>query len=332
MQRVLRAVAVLIVMACCATHVHAQLSIRFSLDTMRFGDIGPCLGARDSFDLINTGTRIVPSPGSYVMPGFRVDAENDNNILPGESRKMYVTFIGNAVVQTYTSRYLLNVTIQGESSSDTLWVLARRLAGRCCVFRVDTIRGYAGENVEIRLLQDSTSAGVFLSDVTSTMNVRFDPTTVVPTGTSPQVIDRKIGEVTFSVRLRNDNGVLASIPARLTLGTSISSEARIAWHSNSDIRVIDTTYAGPVDLLGVCTDDRNRLFDPLASVPRIWIWQGALYVEAFTSTSVPVEVFDVNGRSVLSIHAAAHGITSAQLDRGVYIVRYGDRTKSVISQ
>lgn len=331
MQRVVGAAVALVVMACCATHIHAQLSIRFSLDTMRLGDIGPCLGARDSFYLVNTGTRIVPSPGSTIIPGFRVDAENDSNILPGESRTMYVTFIGNAVVQSYTSRYLLNMTIQGESSSDTLWILARRLAGRCCVFRVDTIRGYAGDNVEIRLLQDSTSPGVFLSDVTSTMNVRFDPTTVVPTGTAPQVIDRKTGEVTFSVQLRNDDGVLASIPARLTLGTLITSEARIAWHSNSDIRVIDTTYAGPVDLLGVCTDERPRLFDPQAPIPRIWTGQRALYVETITPTDLPIHVFDVNGRAVLTIDASKPGIARVQVDRGVYFVRCGGRTMSVIS-
>jgi len=332
MARRTRVYGVLLVLVFSAVSLSAQLRIRFTADTMRFGDIGPCLGARDSFEIINTGTRVVPSPGTRIIPGFRVEAENDNNILPGESRTIYVTFIGNAVVQSYAEVYDVTVRIQGEVSSDSLWIFARRAAGRCCVFRIDTIRGFAGDQVEIRVIQDSTASGVFLADVSSTMNVRYDPTTVVPTGTSPEVIAQKTGEVTFSVRLRNDNGVLASIPARLTLGTSINSEARIAWHSNSDIRVIDTTYAGPVELLGVCRDSGERLFDPQAALPLIWVWQRVLCIERVSTTSPDVHVYDVQGRCLFTVPPSSAGTTRLPLDSGVYLVRCGTKTTRVVSQ
>lgn len=325
--RVLILVIVLVLGAPIAT---AQLRIQFSVDTLRLGDVGPCLGARDSFYLINSGTRDVPSPGVSVIPGFRVEAETDDNIVVGESRKIYATFIGNAVVQSYSSRYILNVTIQGESSSDTVLIQARRLAGRCCVFRVDTIKGRAGDEVSIRILQDSTQPGTYLSDMTSTMHVGFDPTTLVPMGVIPQMIDRENGAFTIRVRLRDDNGVLASVPARMTLGEVIRSEARIVWHSNSDIRLIDTTYAGPVELLGVCLDKGERLFDPNNRSIRVIVGDGVINVESHHDSNEVVAVHDLHGRVVETTVVAPGAVVAIRCLRGAYLVRVGGQRSRMV--
>ncbi|MCX6139783.1 MAG: hypothetical protein NTX15_02970 [Candidatus Kapabacteria bacterium] len=330
MKRAVRVLLLLIVLVYSTPTVTAQLGITFSTDTLRLGDVRPCLGARDSFYLVNTGTRDVPSPGVSFIPGFRVEAENDNNILVGESRKIFVTFIGNSVVQSYTSRYLLNVSIQGESSSDTIWILARRLSGRCCVFRVDTIRGFAGDDVAIRIMQDSTQVGTYLSDVVSTMHIGFDSTTVVPVGSRPQMIDETNGSFTIRVNLLNENGVLATVPARMALGNAIRSEARIVWHSNSDIRLIDTTYAGPVELLGVCLDKGNRLFNPNARSANVWALAGFINVESRSESNDPVYVYDVQGRVIDFTDAAPGIIVTIPCIRGAYFVKVGDQRARLV--
>lgn len=310
--------------------VSAQLRIEFSVDTMRLGDIPACLGARDSFLLSNTGTRTVPSPGLSIIPGFRVEAAIDDNILPGESRTMYVTFIGNTIVQSYASRYLLNVTIQGESSADTLWIFARRTSGRCCVFRIDTIRGKAGDVASIRIRQDSTQQGAFLSDVTTTMNIAYDVSTLVPLGATPEMIDRKSGNFTVRLTLSDNNAVLAEIPAVLTLGSVAKSEARIAWHSNSDARVTDTTYSGPVELIGICRDKGVRLFDPLSKPATITSSADGLHVSIDSISETRLQVFDIRGLLLTTILRVGSFEYDVSCSRGLYVVVVNGHPLSVM--
>ncbi|MBC8125477.1 MAG: hypothetical protein H7X70_07050 [Candidatus Kapabacteria bacterium] len=325
MTRTIRVLILLFALTLVAVQVQAQVSIRFNIDSLDLGSVPPCLGARDSFSLINDGTRVVPSPGASVIPGFRVEAENDSNILPGETRKMYVTFIGNTSVRSYYSRYFINPTFQGESSADTVWFRAERIAGRCCIFRIDTIRGAAGDDVSIRIMQDSTPVGTYLADVSSTMNIGYDASTIVPTGLIPQAIAQQQGSFTIAVKLRNDNGVLASIPARLTLGRVVFSEVLIVWHSNSDIRVLDTTYAGPVELSGVCQDGRDRLFDPDGIGPRVRVEEGSIFVMRDDAIADPVSVFDYTG--TLIFRSSAHDPISVVIpcSRGHYFVSMNGR-------
>ena len=320
MTRIIRVLTFLFALTLAVVQGSAQVSIRFSVDSLSLGKVQPCMGARDSFELINDGTRVVPSPAVSVIHGFRIEAESDSNILPGELRKMYVTFIGNTSVQSYYSRYVVNPTFQAESSADTVWFRAERVAGRCCIFRVDTIRGAAGDDVEMRIMQDSTLTGTNLADVSSTMNIGYDASVVVPTGSIPQVIAQQQGAFTIAVNLRNDNGVLASIPARLTLGRKIFSEARIVWHSNSDVRVLDTTYAGPVELLGVCKDGGDRLFEPSGVAPRVFVESESIVVAFADTQSESVSIFDSTGSLVTTVSSTGQEITEIPCSRGLYFV------------
>jgi len=316
----IRVVLLCVLQTAISGYASAQLRVEFSADTMRLGDIPACLGARDSFLLINSGTRTIPSPGLSTIPGFRVEAASDDNILPGEFRTMYVTFIGNTSVQSYASRYLLNVTIQGESSADTLWIFARRASGRCCVFRIDTIRGSAGDVASIRIRQDSTQQGAFLSDVTTTMNIVYDVTTLVPRGATPEMIDRKSGNFTVRLTLSDTNAVLAEIPAVLTLGSVAKSEARIAWHSNSDARVTDTTYSGPVELIGICVDKGVRLFDPSARPATITTSADGLHISVESISETRLQVFDIRGLLLSTLAQVGPFECEVPCGRGVYVI------------
>lgn len=323
-RRVIRVATFIAIMACMSSVSSAQLSIALNKDSILMGDVPACGGALDSFLLINNGTLVVPSPGVSAINGFRVEAQNDNNILPGESRLMYVYFTGDASVPSYSSRYFLNVRVSGEMASAFIWLLARRLPGKCCVFRIDTITGVPGTQSALRLIQDSVPAKSFMSDVTSTFQIEYDATMFVPSAVAPETINQSQGVVTVRVNLRNENGVLVSIPGTIVLGKSVVGRARIAWISHSDARVTDTTYPGAILLEGVCSDPRSRLFDTFTTLPSIRVVAGGITLGIPPEGGIrKIYISDLLGR-IINVHTVTS--TSNSTDQfiscspGLYII------------
>ncbi len=312
-------------------YAQAQLAIQFSKDTINLGAVAPCVGARDSFLLVNIGTRVVPSPGLRIVPGFRVEAANEDNIAPGESRTIYVTFVGNAVVGSYSSLYIVNVTLAGESSTDTMHLIAERKPGPCCVFRIDTVTGRPGDAKAIVLRQDSTQAGVFLSDVVSTFVIDFDETMVVPQQLPACVVARTTRSVTVRTSLLDGNGVLCSIPIRLTLGSLAESTLRIGSRNHSDVRVLDAVYPGAALLDGICIDPKQRFFDATVQLIAARVTEGGIAVAASHESCI-VSIIDASGRRVNETTLAAHEEHFVPLPRGLYCVRAREFSRVLLVQ
>lgn len=298
---------VIIGVVCCLafafTSASAQLGISFSADTLDLGDVKPCSTARDSFWLENTGTLIVPSPAVSNVTGFRIVAETFTNIVPGERRKMYVEFNGNVSRPFYRTPYILNVNAGGQSASDTVWLFARRLTGNCCVFVIDTIWGKAGETSSIVIRQDSTSPSVNINSIDVTMEIRYNPSVLVPKQYPANTLLREIGRFAFQSTLSNTNNVLFELPCTLTLGDAVESSIQPVNVVVSDINLIYDSYESACNITGVCQNPTSRLFNPFASRSRFnaVIHSGSVVVTMTGSSpeSAVVSVYDLYGRTIL---------------------------------
>lgn len=319
--------------------VRAQLDIELSRDTIDFGVIGPCETAMDSFDLVNTGTRIIPSPGRTVLPGFTIDPVSDKNIMPGERRRMYVTFTGTSAQALYIRPHIVIFTNGSEMVADTVWLIARTEKGRCCVFAADSMDAKTGDRIVVSIRQDSTRPRADLRNVTFTMKLAWDSTILVAEGRLPDEVGRTKGTVIVRGNMRAGNGPVLDMPFRAVLGRAPSSPVRIVWYSLSDANVTVTSYDGIVRLTDICNDPVDRLFDPLSLLrnPVVTV-RGDGRIDINVADAAPVArdviIADVRGAVIatLTIPAQYTGtLTTATIPRGLVLVRVqGHGTSSLL--
>jgi hypothetical protein len=299
------------------TGCYSQLRVTFSVDTVDMGNVQPCSIAKDSFWLENIGTLIIPSPASSTVLGFRVTAETFTNIVPGEKRKMFVEFTGNTSRPSYRTPYILNVNAGGENTSDTVWLLAKRLPGNCCVFTIDTIRGRAGEPSALVVRQDSTSLNVSIGDVEVLIDVTYNPTSLVPTRYSSSTVNIGNGSFSFRTTLNNSDTILYELPCIITLGNA--AESPILANSmvllNTDIVV--SSYPSLCTVTDVCHSLRSRLFDPSVIFPVFSVssHSGRILVTKNGSDASmhTVTMIDMRGRMVYSSILWLNGNLTATL-------------------
>lgn len=308
-----------------ATPGTAQLRFTFSRDTIDLGSLGPCEDSIAVFDIVNTGTEIIAAPDTSRITGFVVWTADASNIAPGERRQYFVRFTGTTSRPVYRTQHIITLTISGRSASDTMLLIARRLPGRCCVLRVDSLAARPGDRVDVVIHQDSTPARADLSAVQITMAIAYDPTSLVPDANVPGEIDRTTGTITLRVPLRDDDGPVATIPCTAVLGRVVTTPLGIDWYSLSVSGLNETTYGGSFTVLGVCRDGgRARGFDPTVASTLRMRQQGAM-LELECDAPMRVDVVDVTGRVVDA--ATVHGMhTVGPLSRGMYIVR-GDASQ-----
>lgn len=319
--------------------VRAQLDIELSRDTMDFGIIGPCETVVDSFDLVNTGTRIVPSPGRTVLPGFTIDPVSDNNIMPGERRRMYVTFTGTSAQAFYVRPHIVIFTNGSEMVADTIWLIARTEKGRCCVFAADSMEAMTGDRIVVSVRQDSTRLRADLRNVTFTMKLAWDSTILVADGRLPDEISRTKGTVIVRGSLLSGNGPVLDMPFRAVLGRAPSSPVRIVWYSLSDANVTVTSYDGVVRLMDICNDPVDRLFDPLHLLRDPVVTtrsDGRIDIDVVDAAPVPREVVvaDIRGAVIATVTIPvrfAGTLTTAAVPPGPVLVRVqGHGTSSLL--
>lgn len=298
----------------------AQLQFTFTRDTIDVGTVGPCEDTTATFELVNTGTETFAAPDTSRISGFLVWTDDASNVGPGERRRYFIRFTGNTSRPVWRTLHIITLTISGQSASDTLLVIGRRLAGRCCVLRVDSLAARPGERVRIVVHQDSTPARADLSNVTVTMAIAFDPTTLVPDADIDGVVARSEGIVTIRASLRSDDGPIATIPCTAVLGRTITSPLGIDWYSVSVPGLNETTYAGSFTVLDVCRDGgRVRGFDPIALDPLRIVAKGAM-IDIDGNARGEYTVADLTGRVIARGHV--NGAASVgPFDRGCYIVR-----------
>lgn len=319
--------------------VRAQLDIELSRDTIDFGIIGPCETAVDSFDLVNTGTRIVPSPGRTVLPGFTIDPVSDKNIMPGERRRMHVTFTGTSAQAFYVRPHIVIFTNGSETVADTVWLIARTEKGRCCVFAADSMEAMTGDRIVVSVRQDSTRPRADLSNVTFTMKLAWDSTILVPEGRLPDEVSRTKGAVIVRGSLLSGDGPVLDMPFRAVLGRAPSSPVRIVWYSLSDANVTVTSYDGIVRLMDICNDPVDRLFDPLHRLGNPVVTtkgDGRIDIAVADTAPVPREVFvaDLRGAIIATLIIPARftgTLTTAAVPPGLVLVRVqGHGTSSLL--
>lgn len=322
-----------------AIDVRAQLDVELSRDTIDFGIIGPCETAVDSFDLVNTGTRIVPSPDRTIIPGFTIDPVSDKNIIPGERRRMYVTFTGTSAQALYVRPHIVVFTNGSETVADTVWLIARTEKGRCCVFAADSMDAMVGERITVSVRQDSTRLRADLSNVTFTMKLAWDSTILVAEGRLPDEVSRTKGTVIVRGSLRSGNGSVLDMPFRAVLGRAPSSPVRIVWYSLSDANVTMTSYDGIVRLTDICNDPVDRLFDPLYLLRNpVVTARGDGRIDIDVADAAPISrdviIADVRGAvtGTLTIPARFTGtLTTAAMPPGLVLVRVqGHGTSSLL--
>jgi len=306
----------------------AQLSFSFSADSLNLGDVFPCSAARDSFWVTNAGVYIIPSPAVSNVSGFTVTADSPANIVPGERRKLYVEFNGNISRPFYRTPYIMTIRVSNQTASDTIWLIARRLPGNCCVFVIDTVKGAAGEPASIVVRQDRTSPGVNITGIELAMELLYNPTVLVPRSYPSQVTMKNVGSVSFRVPLLNSDGILFEMPCTITLGNEDSSRLGPKWFGVTDGNVTHETYSSKCIVTGVCLKPIARLFDPTKALQRVSVSANSHSINVrFTGNSYSpsvVAIYSVTGgkvdEAVVNSPGNSAEYSTRDLPSGLYLV------------
>lgn len=311
------------------------LSVALSRDTIDFGTLSACGSASDTLTIINDGTLVVGAPAASTRNGFRWEPENSNNIAPGERRVVTISFVGNITGSPYNTLGTFGFSGSGCFVLKEFWMKAVVAAAPCLVVRVGSVSCRAGDRVLIPITQDSVAESVDLTG--STMNVEFtyDPTVLVPDGSVPAEISRKLGSIFLNIPLRKGSGQLLSLPFRATLGMSATSPLNIRSYSFVPAPLLVSVENGTATLTDVCIDPRPRYFDPLVRIPTITsvrVHGGRVELDLSDAAPHNVSAYSIMGACVASTTSVDGHAAFPALPTGLYVIRCADADRPFLLQ
>lgn len=237
--------------------------------SINFGTVPPCEWRLDSFELANTTTDVLAPLNSFDFRGYRFSfADSISNIEPGQRRRMYVRFIGDA------SRPVWNTILQIQfvrSDGTMIPTTELRLSGSrdqgpCLTLRLPILDVKAGTAVAIGLFQEKESRDVNVEGVEVTFEISWDPTLLVPGPFTFPPIASGEHRATFRAPLRADDGNLFELPFTATLGNKRTAPIVLEWFSLSNPSIPANGSGGRITIQDVCADPADRLFDGTTSV------------------------------------------------------------------
>jgi hypothetical protein len=304
-----------------------SLAIRFSRNVIDFGVVRDCGDVVDTFAIVNEGTAVAGTPAGRFVNGFEITPERPDNIMPGESRIMFVRFIGTTSGSPYSTLATFTFLGQGQSDLDTIRLRASRSNAPCLHFVIDDISARPGERANLVLRQDSVPPGVDLSSVYAVVTIVYDPSVFIPDSVDG-VRSRIKGQIIVEGSLLAQNGTLITVPGTVVLGRAERSAVRIRAYSLSDPAVRATVDDGTLTVEGVCAEQGGRSFDPLPPVARIMARGGEFELRAEVSVpSSTIVINDMTGREAARIDVppiAAHGamLIRPSVAPGPYLVTW----------
>lgn len=288
-----------IVWFCSVVAAQAQLNYSVSTHEIRFDDVGSCSEAVDSFDIINSGTRIFPGDGNRVLNGFQTFSDSVN-VNPGDINRIYVRFTGTSAGSPYRVPFIIHIVYdQNEIKRDTVWLIGNRLSGPCGILEVQDISGVPGTDTVLAVNITSLSKDVNYNGLTATFTLDYNKTLLVPTVLPTGVTMLKPGELRVTSPLRNTLGPVVSIPVKLVLGADSTSMLGI-----NNIVISDTTIGfqginGVLTLEGICVSPLPRLFNPVIQPPVI-IRNRKGVVAIFSEKAQRIVITSVSGQEIVN--------------------------------